>query len=193
MRKVTSPVYLLGLTLLSPAHFIPMHKLVSKVREEFRNVIPPTIFFFIALHIVAFVHALMLKGMGIEPATSMSIAIGALILGKAVLIADMLPMINRFPYHPLIYNVAWKTAIYLCLASFLHYAENLFECWRETGNLVTAHQTLVTKIIWPHFWGVEIILLVLILMYCTMHELIRVIGKEKVKRIFFGPMPIPQV
>jgi len=40
---------------------------------------------------------------------------------------------------------------------------------------------------------VEIILLVLILMYCTMHELIRVIGKEKVKRIFFGPMPIPQV
>jgi hypothetical protein len=34
---------------------------------------------------------------------------------------------------------------------------------------------------------------VLIVMYCTMHELVRVIGREKVLRIFFGPMPIPQV
>jgi hypothetical protein len=33
----------------------------------------------------------------------------------------------------------------------------------------------------------------LIVMYCTMHELVRVNGKEKVLRIFFGPMPIPQV
>jgi len=30
-------------------------------------------------------------------------------------------------------------------------------------------------------------------MYCTMHELVRVIGREKVLRIFFGPMPVPQV
>jgi hypothetical protein len=28
-------------------------------------------------------------------------------------------------------------------------------------------------------------------MYVTMHELVRVIEKEKVLRIFFGPMPIP--
>ena len=31
----------------------------------------------------------------------------------------------------------------------------------------------------------------LIAMYCAMHELVRVIGKEKVMRIFFGPMPAP--
>jgi hypothetical protein len=30
-------------------------------------------------------------------------------------------------------------------------------------------------------------------MYCTMHELVRVIGREKVLRIFFGPMPLPGV
>jgi hypothetical protein len=32
---------------------------------------------------------------------------------------------------------------------------------------------------------------VLILMYCTMHELARVIGKERMLRIFFGPGPAP--
>jgi hypothetical protein len=30
-------------------------------------------------------------------------------------------------------------------------------------------------------------------MYCTMHELVRVIGKDKITRIFFGPMPYPTV
>jgi hypothetical protein len=51
----------------------------------------------VALHIVAFVRVLMLKGTGISPLSSMSVAVAALILGKAVLIADLLPMINRFP------------------------------------------------------------------------------------------------
>ena len=37
----------------------------------------------------------------------------ALILGKAVLLADMLPLINRYPDRPLGFNVAWKTLIYL--------------------------------------------------------------------------------
>jgi len=33
---------------------------------------------------------------------------------------------------------------------------------------------------------------VLILMYCTTRELVRVIGREKVLRTFFGPPPLPK-
>jgi hypothetical protein len=50
----------------------------------------------VALHIVAFVRVLMLKGTGISPLSTMSVAVAALILGKAVLLADMLPMIIAF-------------------------------------------------------------------------------------------------
>jgi hypothetical protein len=110
-----------------------------------------------------------------------------------VLIADMLPMINRFPNKPLNYNVAWKTLIYLLAATLIHYLERLVDFWRQAGGLVTGNEKLLAEIVWPHFWAIQIILLVLIVMYCTMHELVRVIGREKVLRIFFGPMPIPQV
>jgi len=170
-----------------------MSKLSSKLKEEFFALLPPTIFFFVALHIVAFVRVLMLKGTGISPVSTMSIAVAALILGKAVLIADLLPMINRFPNKPLIYNVAWKTLIYLLAATLIHYLERLIDFWRQTGGFVAGNQKLLAEIVWPHFWAIQIILLVLIVMYCTMHELVRVIGREKVLRIFFGPMPIPQV
>jgi hypothetical protein len=170
-----------------------MNKLFTKLKEEFFRLLPPTIFFFVALHIVAFVRVLALKGSGISPLSSMSIAVAALILGKAVLLADMLPMINRFPNKPLIYNVAWKTFIYLLAATLIHYLERLVDFWRQAGGLVAGNKELLAKIVWPHFWAIQIILLVLIVMYCTMHELVRVIGREKVLRIFFGPMPIPQV
>jgi len=170
-----------------------MSKLSTTLKKEFFELLPPTIFFFVALHIVAFVRVLMLKGTGLKPLSTMSIAVAALILGKAVLIADMLPMINRFPNKPLIYNVAWKTLIYLMVATLIHYLERLIDFWRQAGGFVAANEKLLAEIVWPHFWAIQIILLVLIVMYCTMHELVRLIGRERVLRIFFGPMPIPQV
>jgi hypothetical protein len=166
---------------------------MDKLKEEFFKLLPPTIFFFVALHIVAFVRILMLKGTGISPLGSVSIAVAALILGKAVLLADMLPWINRFPEKPLIYNVAWKTLIYLVMSAAIHYVERLIEFSRKAGGLIAGNEKLLSEMIWPHFFAIQLILLVLILMYCTGHELVRVIGKEKAMQIFFGPMPAQQV
>ena len=166
---------------------------MKKLKEEFFKLLPPMIFFFVALHIVALIHVLMLKKTGIALSSSVSIAVASLILGKAVLIADMLPFINRFPDKPLIYNTAWKTVIYWLIAGVIHYLERLIDFWRQAGSFVAGNQKLLSEIIWPHFWAIQLILFVLITMYCTAHELVRVIGKEKVMRIFFGPMPAPEV
>ena len=170
-----------------------MSKLSSKLKEEIFALLPPTIFFFVALHIVTLVRVLMLKGTGLAPLSTISIAVAALILGKAVLIADMLPIINRFPEKPLIYNVAWKTLIYLLVSALIHYLERLYDFARQAGGIVAGNEKLLAEIVWAHYWAIQIILFVLILMYCTAHELVRVIGREKVLRIFFGPMPMPQV
>src|SRR5437588_11430901 len=170
-----------------------MNKLSAKLKEEFFALLPPTIFFFVSLHMVTFVRVLMLKGTAIHTSSSISIAVAALILGKAVLIADMVPMINRFPNKPLIYNVAWKTLIYWLMATLIHYLERLVDFWRQTGGFVAGNKKLLAEIIWSHFWAIQIILFVLIAMYCTMHELVRVMGREKVMKIFFGPMPVPEV
>jgi hypothetical protein len=163
-----------------------MSRLSAKLEEEFRAVLPPTIFFFVMLHIVALIRVLMLEGTGIAVSTPLQVTLAALILGKAVLIADHLPLINRYPDKPLAYNVAWKTLIYVLVATVFHYLERLVDFWRMAGSLVAGNQKLLSEIVWPHFFAIEIILVVLILMYNTMHELIRVIGKDKVLEMFFG-------
>jgi hypothetical protein len=166
-----------------------MHKAIEKIKEEFLAILPPTIFFFVALHIVAIVRSLMIRGTGITAVSSFSVTIAALILGKSVLIADMLPAINRFPRKPLAYNVLWKTLIYMLVAAVVHYLENLIDFWRKAGGLVAGNKQLLAEIVWPHFLAVEVILLVLILNYVTIRELVRVIGAANLKRMFFGPIP----
>jgi len=130
-----------------------MHKILEKLKEEFFAVLPPTVFFFVALHIVAFIRVLIAKGSHFEPLSTTSIAVAALILGKAVLIADVVPAINRYPDKPLAYNVAWKTVIYSLMATVIHYVERLIDFSRQAGGLVAGNEKLLAEIVWPHFLG----------------------------------------
>lgn len=156
-----------------------------KLKEEFLKMVPPTAFFFIALHVIALVRSLMTSGQGLAPTSSAQIALSALILGKAVLLADMLPAINRFPEKPLAYNVGWKTVIYFVVASGIHYLERLYDATREAGSLAAGNELLAERIVWPHFWAIQILIAVMILNYCAIRELGRALGEERIFRLFF--------
>ena len=166
-----------------------MNKVAAKLKEELEAMLPPTIFFFFALHLVALMRSLMLKGAGIEISTTASVLVASLILGKAVLIADLLPLINRYPEKPLVYNIGWKTVIYTLIAMLIHYLERLVEFWRQAGGFLAGNRTMLAEMVWAHFWAVQLLLMTLILMYCTATEVIRVVGADKMHRMFFGPMP----
>ena len=166
-----------------------MRKAAEKLKEEFLALSPPTIFFFIALHIVGLVRALMTRGSGLPLFSSLQIAIAALIMGKAILLADLLPAINRFPAKPLIYNIVWKTVIYFVVASVIHYLERLYDFAKAAGGIVAGNEKLLSEIVWPHFWGIQILLLVIILNYCVIRELGRALGEDRVFRMFFRQRP----
>jgi hypothetical protein len=87
--------------------------------------------------------------------------------------------------------VAWKTTIYVLAALVVHYLEHLVPLWWRLGDLGTANHRLLGEIVWPHFWAIQLWLLVLLFMYCAMRELIRAIGPREVRRMFFGPLRSP--
>lgn len=164
-----------------------MNSIVSRVKHELFEVIPPAIFFFVAFQVIAFTRALMLKEYGIEVSTFMAATVGALIVAKVVLIVDLLPIVNRFPEKPLIYNVVWKTAIYMIAALLVRYLEHLIPFIRRYGDLALANSHLLEEVVWPHFWAIQIWLLVLFFAYCSIRELVRVLGRERVRQMFLGP------
>ena len=81
-------------------------------------------------------------------------------------------------------NVVWKTAVYFFVAAVLHYLERLYDFWKETPGLLAANQKMLAELVWPHFWAIQILLAVLILMYCVMGELGRASCRERV----YGPV-----
>ena len=163
-----------------------MSKMWATIKHEFHEVLPPTIFFFVSFHIVLLDRALMAREYGLQPASMAAATVGALLVAKVVLIADKLPIVNRFPEKPLIYNVVWKTVIYVVASLFLHYLEHLLPLWWRMGSFAAANEHMGREIVWPHFWAIQLWLVVLIFIYCALRELVRVIGRRRVQQVFFG-------
>ena len=165
-----------------------MNRIIERVKREFVGIIPTAVYFFIAFQLLALTRALILKQYEIEISTFVAATVGALIVAKVIMIVDLLPFVNRFPDKPLVYNVIWKTAIYLITAFFIRYVEHLFYFVRKYGDIAVANSRLLDEVIWPHFWLVQIWLFVLFLMYCLLKELNRVLGRERLRSIFLGPV-----
>lgn len=163
-----------------------MRGILAKIKHEVLEVIPPTVFFFVAIGLLILTKRLMLQQYGIEFADFGAAIVGALIVGKVVLIADHLPFINKFPNKPLIYNVIWKTIVYVLAAFIVRLGEHLIPLILKYASFREATVHLVDDVIWPHFWIIYIWLSVLLFVYCSLRELIQVIGKDQVLRLFFG-------
>lgn len=162
-----------------------MSKILTSAKKEFLEVLPTTIFFFFAFHVIALTNTLMLRQHGIDIANQATATIGALLVGKVILVADKLPWINRFPNKPLIYNVAWKTLIYFGCTFMVRFVEHLFPFLLDHQNLGTAIHHLLNEIVWPHFWAIQVWLLVSFLVYSAGRELVRTLGSERVVNMFF--------
>jgi len=72
----------------------------AKIKHEFYDVLPPTIFFFVAFHIVVSNRALMAREYGLRLSSTLGTTVAALLVAKVVLMADMLSVVNRFPEKP---------------------------------------------------------------------------------------------
>jgi hypothetical protein len=161
-------------------------KMLKTIKHEMLEILPPAIFFFIAFTLILVTKRLILSEYGISWTGFGSAVIGAYLIGKVVLIVDKLPFVNRFPDRQLIYNASWKCLIYFLAADLFQYLERTVPFWLKHGSLVEANRHFVTDTVWPHFWLIQMWLVVLFFVYCAMRELVRAIGRDKVIHMFFG-------
>ena len=165
-----------------------MSSLSEKLKHEIRELVPVTVFFFVTFQLLALTQALMLEQYGIKVSSFLNATILALVIAKVVLIADHFKLVNRFPAKPLIYNVVWKTAIYFSASLVVRYVEHVIHFWRQSASFAEANRRLFDEIVWPHFWAVQLWLLVLLLVYCSIRELVRAMGRERIVRMFFSDL-----
>ncbi len=162
-----------------------MSNLGQKLKHELRELIPVTLFFFVTFQLLALTEALLLKEYSINVSTFFAATMMALIVAKVVVITDHFAFVNRFPEKPLVYNVVWKTLIYFIAALAFRYLEHLIHFWRKSADFAEANRRMVDEVVWPHFWAVQLWLLILLLVYCAFRELVRALGRERIISMFF--------
>jgi hypothetical protein len=159
-----------------------MRSIGEIIKDEIRELTPVVIYFFIALNILGLTRVLILRQYGISVSTFFNASIGALVVAKVVMVVGALPFMEPFPQIPIIYNVLWKTLLYMLGAL-------IFQVLEDAIPLLLKHQSLAPALdqIWmPHFLVTQLWLMLLFLIFCTFQELFRVIGLEKAREIFLG-------
>jgi hypothetical protein len=163
-----------------------MKKALIFLKDEFLEMLPPTVFFFVVFHIILFIRGLMAEQYSLNPLSASVAVIGALIVGKSILIADALPVANWFRQRRLLYNIAWRTFLYLMIVLLFQFIEELIPLISKYGAISAASEHLVEEIKWPRFWATHILFVVFLVGYNLATGVIDAIGRNEILKIFFG-------
>ncbi|MEL6768591.1 MAG: hypothetical protein AAFP17_15525 [Pseudomonadota bacterium] len=165
-----------------------MSKARAFVAREFKHMLPPTIFFIISFNVLVMTVEMLDAGGVADASAHLAATIAALVCGKAVLVADKLPFFNRYPEHPLIWNTAWKTGLYVLVTLGFRLIEKLIGAATGQYGFVAGLEADVAHFDWPRFIAIQIWLVILFFVYTAVGELTNQIGRERILQMFLGPV-----
>lgn len=157
---------------------------------EFLEILPVVLFFFVALMVVFAMLKLFISQYAIEFYAFSRAAIGALILGKVVLLMDWAESGRRVSAYPRAVVVACKTSIYGLAVVTLGIGERIIHSYRQVGDFRDAVRIVIADANLDRFLGCVLLISLLVSAYLTMEEIGRAMGKGALFRLFFKP-PAP--
>jgi hypothetical protein len=158
--------------------------------HELREVLPPTIFFFVGFNLVVLTTNLILADYLAAFGSFMLATAAALVVGKSVLVANAMPVLRRYDRAPLIQPILFKTTIYWAVVFVARLLEHFVRFWLIEGNpLGDFLPHMIATFSWHRFAAIQIWILVLFLIYVTASELNHLFGYGELWRLLFTSRP----
>src|SRR5499427_1799723 len=168
----------------------PVHRGGAFLLHEFLEILPPTIFFLIGFNLIVLTTNLILAEYEAQFASFMIATVSALVIAKAVLVANAMPAIRRYDRAPLIRPILFKTVFYWAAVFIVRLLEHWIR-YRFGGEYVFGGFVphVIATFSWGHFSAVQLWIFVLFLMYVTASEFNRLFGHGELSRILFTYRP----
>jgi hypothetical protein len=167
----------------------PARRIGTRLLHEVREALPPTIFFFVGFNFVVLTTNLLVAEYLVAVSNFMLATMGALAVGKAVLVANKMSTLRRYDRAPLIQPILFKTAFYWVVVFFARLLERFIHFVIE-GNPSRDFPTyLVTTFSWHRFSAISLSILALFLIYVTASEIGHLFGPGELRRLFFTSRP----
>jgi hypothetical protein len=119
----------------------------------------------------------------------MLVTLAALVVGKAVLVANKMSLLRRYDRAPLIQPILYKTAFYWVVVFFVRLIERFVHFTLEGNPPGDFPSYLATTFSWHRFLAVSLWILVLFLIYVTAREFSHLFGPGELRRLFFTSRP----
>lgn len=164
---------------------MPGSSVLAFVVKEFDEMVPPTIFFAVGFNLILLTTNLILENYEAHFSSFLLATTGALIVGKAVLVANALAFFRRLDTAPLIWPVLFKSGIYFAVVCAVRFLEKLIEFLAHGGALREIPNYVATHFTWSQFFAIQLWILVLFLIYTFISELNTLFGGGELARILF--------
>lgn len=160
-------------------------RLLAFLIREFREVLAPTAFFAIGFNLIVLTTHLILADYLIKFGSFMVATFAALVVGKAVLVANALPFLRRFDSAPLIRPILFKTFVYWAVVFLVHFLERAIEYLFHGGSLGGIPDYMAVHFSWHRFAAIQIWIFVLFLIYTSIMEFNGLFGDGELGKILF--------
>ena len=164
---------------------MPKSRLLAFVIKELQEVWPPILFFAVSFNLIILTTDLVLADYRRSVGNFMVATVAALVVGKAVLVANAMPFLRRFDTAPMIQPVLFKTIVYWATVFLVRFLEKLVEYLFAGGTLSEIPEYVATHFTWHRFAAIQIWIFVLFLIYTSVAELNARLGNGKLMKIFF--------
>ncbi|MGD9743792.1 MAG: hypothetical protein AB7J30_16575 [Hyphomicrobium sp.] len=156
--------------------------------HEIHEMLPPTLFFFVGFNLVLFTKRLLLNEPLFAPSGILLATTSALIVGKTVLITNLMPFVRRYDHPPLIRPILFKTIVYSLMVAAVRLIEALIHYLVDSGALGEGGflHDLLGEFNWDHFIATQLWIVVLFLTFVTGSEINRHLGKGVLRGLLFG-------
>ena len=157
--------------------------------HEAREALLPTIFFFAGFNLIVLTTNLLVAQYLVAVSNFMLATLGALVVGKAVLVANKIPYLRHYDRAPLIQPILFKTGFYWIVVFFARLLERFVHFSLEGNAPVDFFPYLITTFSWQRFAAISLWLLVLFLIYVTAAEFSNIFGPGEIPRLLFTRRP----
>jgi hypothetical protein len=163
-----------------------MKKIIMAIAHDLREIIFPVIFLFCMFELVAVTNSLLLESYSITPTHTLFAGLGALIGGKAILVANKLPYLHIFRDRPVLVSVLWRSFVYAIFCVLFLCSEHIITGLFEREGPVRSLEGLAAEISIDHVAANLIWLFVSLMLYNSYVEVDRQLGKGTLRRLFIG-------
>jgi hypothetical protein len=154
------------------------------VREELVSLIPAWIFFCCLFSLLWLTQRSILREYHLHLVPPSRALIGSIIVAKALLLVDLIPVLKKLEERAVLIGAFWKTCFYFVVVFAFQYLDLLIE--RRHEGWAAGSRDFLRNLSGAPFWVLQLWLVISLFAFSAARSLLRKLGPQRSRELLIG-------